>query len=782
MTHLPPPAEELRLLDAELWQLDARRAQLLARRAWLLAALHRPPPTPPPTRPETSAPRVQNVLLVLGGVLLALAAMAFTLVGWGRLGIAGRSVVLGAVTLAVLAAPVPLLRRGLGATAEAVAGLGLALTVLDAYALYEVAWSGADGTGYAAVAAAVLASVWAGYGWALGALPGRPALRLPLPGALAVAQLPLLLGAVALDAGLTAVASVLVVSAAADTLVASRWGAGPVRVVALVGAYGMGGWAALVGGLLWVGAAGPGAAVRVTVLLALLAALVLAVARRLARPEHAVAHAVVGGLLLVAALGALPRVLLPAGWTVPLHLACAVGLLGAVRTQLPLPMRRGLAGASATVQALALVSVAPVVAVALVGPVAWVGRVWSGAPSDARAAVTGGGFWPAHSWTAPVVLVAVAAVLASAVRDPDWRGRARDGALGLVWAAVLTLPALLELPYPAALLVQFLTVTALLPASRARLLPLVLALVTSVPLALSALATRTATLVVLAALVLLCAGGARFAGRAAFLAPAALGYAAAFAVAVGGAAGWAPAHTALLVLVVATAAALLAARLGNGSEVTVPVEAAGVAAGLLAVGLAATDPALLALVLGLCGAVTAATAARGDRRPAGYPATGLFVLAAWVRLAAWEVTAPEAYTLPVSVAALLAGAVRRRRDTRVTSWTAYGAGLAVTLLPSLAATWSDVHGTRPLLLGAAALVLTLLGARHRLRAPLVLGGAVLVLVALHELAPYLVQLAGAVLRWVPPALAGAVLLGVGATYERRLRDVRRVREALGRMG
>ncbi|MEV0643612.1 hypothetical protein AB0I77_54010, partial [Streptomyces sp. NPDC050619] len=39
MTHFPPPAEELRLLDAELYRLDARRAQLLARRAWLVTAL-----------------------------------------------------------------------------------------------------------------------------------------------------------------------------------------------------------------------------------------------------------------------------------------------------------------------------------------------------------------------------------------------------------------------------------------------------------------------------------------------------------------------------------------------------------------------------------------------------------------------------------------------------------------------------------------------------------------------------------------------------------------------
>ncbi|MFC9289668.1 SCO7613 C-terminal domain-containing membrane protein, partial [Streptomyces sp. NPDC057052] len=88
---------------------------------------------------------------------------------------------------------------------------------------------------------------------------------------------------------------------------------------------------------------------------------------------------------------------------------------------------------------------------------------------------------------------------------------------------------------------------------------------------------------------------------------------------------------------------------------------------------------------------------------------------------------------------------------------------------------------RPLRLGAAALLVTLLGARHRLRAPLVLGGSVLVLDALHELAPYLVQVADALPRWVPPALAGVLLLAVGATYERRLRDVRHVREVLGRM-
>jgi hypothetical protein len=172
---------------------------------------------------------------------------------------------------------------------------------------------------------------------------------------------------------------------------------------------------------------------------------------------------------------------------------------------------------------------------------------------------------------------------------------------------------------------------------------------------------------------------------------------------------------------------------------------------------------------------------RADRRQAGYAAAALFVLAAWVRLGAWSVGVLEAYTLPVTVPALVVGFVRRRRDPEASSWTAYGPGLSATLVPSLLAAWTDTDWQRPLLLGTAALALTLLGARHRLQAPLVLGGSVLVLDALHELAPHLVQLAGMFPRWLPPALAGLLLLALGATYEQRIRDARRVREVLGRM-
>ncbi|MEU6010779.1 hypothetical protein [Streptomyces sp. NPDC047453] len=781
MTHLPPPAEELRILDAELWQLDARRAQLLARRAHLIGLLQPafPPASPGARRPETTAPQVQNVLLVLGGVLLTVAAIAFTLVSWGHLGIAGRSVVLATVTVAALGAPVLLLKRGLRSTAEALAGLGLALTVLDAYALHEVALTATDGTGYAAVAAAFLAGAWWGYGKGLGSL------RVPFPAALAAAQFPLLLWAVAAGAGPYALTAALLPAAAFDTVVALRTSTRSLRVSAAIASYGMGGWAVAAAGVLSWDASGPSAAARAATLLALAAAIALYAAWRAPQRGLATGAAVTGGLLLVAALGGIPRASLPGVWTVPGYLACGVGLLSAVRGPLPEAVRRGAAWASAAVQTLAVLWALPLVVVALWGPVGWTGRVWSGAPSDLRAAVTVWAPWPAHAAAAPLVFAVVAAVLAGAARaTATRRDPAAAGAVVLVWATALVLPTALQLPYAVGLFTQGLTIVAALAvAAFARQTPaslsaLLLSLLTAAGLALLSLAAQGATLAVLAALTGIFAVAAVHPRLTAVCASASLAGAAGLACAVGAAAGWPAAHTALLVLVVPAAAALLAARVPRTG---VAVEATGAVAGLLAVGLAVTDAPVLALVLALSGVIAAGTAVRADRRQAGYVAAALFVLATWVRLGSWAVGAPEAYALPVTVPALVVGFVRRRRDPGASSWTAYGPGLSATLVPSLLAAWADADWPRPLLLGTAALVLTLLGARHRLQAPLVLGGSVLVLDALHELAPYLVQLAGVLPRWLPPAFAGLLLLVLGATYEQRLRDARRVREVLGRM-
>lgn len=265
---------------------------------------------------------------------------------------------------------------------------------------------------------------------------------------------------------------------------------------------------------------------------------------------------------------------------------------------------------------------------------------------------------------------------------------------------------------------------------------------------------------------------------AAVTAPTALRYAVALACATGAAADWSAPHTALLVLTVPAAAALLAWRLTD-SPAILPIELTGAAAALLAIALATTELPMLALVLALCAVITAGTAIREDRRSLGYAAAALFLLATWVRLAAWDVEVVEAYTLPAGVPAMLIGALRRRQVPGTSSWTAYAPGLTATLIPSLVAAWDDPHWTRPLLLGLAALLVTLAGARRHLQAPLLLGGAVLVLDALHELAPYLVQVTDALPHWVPPALAGLLLLGLGATYERRLRDARKLRHFLG---
>ncbi|WOX08355.1 SCO7613 C-terminal domain-containing membrane protein [Streptomyces sp. N50] len=839
MTHIPPPAVELGILDAELRQLDARRAQLLHRRAWLLTVLQpvrpapvlSPPPAAPPRR-EATAPSVQNVLLLLGATLLILAAIAFTLVSWGSMGIAGRALVLGAVTLATLGAPVVLLRRGLRSTAESLAGLGLALTVLDAYALHEVAFPDGDGVTFAAAAATALTALWTAYGIGLAALPNpadarteqagvthptdprtnpadiaahpnptgprpdatgsaalpspptsradqpSPTLLLPLPAALAVAQLPLLLWAIAAGGGPHTITAALLLTAVTDMVVALRVSPKAVRLVAAGGAFGMGGWGVLAAGVISLDATGPGAAARAAALFVLAAAGAFGAAWLATGRGLRTGTAAAGGLFLVAALGGVLRASLPADWTVPGYLACGVALLALVRGRLPEPVRHGLGWASGAVQASAVLWTLPVVGVTLLGPAAWLSHAWSGAPGDARDAAAVGAFWPAHAATTPLVLAAVAAVLARMVRNAEWQPQARTAALTLAWATAITVPPALQLPYSVGLLVQGLAIIALLAlAHRAATL---LALLASLSLAALSLATESGTLVVLASLTAAFAVAARRDRLAPASAAASLGYATALACAVGAALDWRPEHTALLVLAVPVAAALLAARLREPATTTA-VEITGTVAALVAIGLSSLELPMFALVSALCGVIAAGTALRPERRNVGYAAAALFILATWVRLSAWDVGSPEAYTLAVSVPALLVGALRRRREPNTSSWTAYGPGLAATLAPSLLAAWADAHWTRPLLLGTAALLVTLIGARHRLQAPLLLGGATLVLDTLHELAPYLAQAVGALPRWAPPALAGALLLALGATYEQRIRDARRVREVLGRM-
>ncbi|MFJ4877524.1 SCO7613 C-terminal domain-containing membrane protein [Streptomyces sp. NPDC088745] len=835
----PPPAEELRRLDQELLRLDARRAQLLHRRAWLLHLLATPAAPPPapgvpgPVATTQPGPSAQNVLLALGGVLLAVAALAFTLIGWGQLGIAGRSAALGLVTAAALAVPALLVRRGLVATAEAVAVLGLVLTTLDVYALRQVAFADADGTAYTAAASAVLALVWGGYGVFL------PRLRTPLPAALLVAQLPLPLWALSQSATALPVLWALLVTAALNTPLALRRlsrspapstpsrpgtppspqtpapaggtpappapgapsagpgtaGSAPVGVPRPVGAVGV-----LAAGLAWVtGAAALLGALSLSSLAGspadaapscalLLAGGVLALAASLRRPQAASAAA--AGLAAVAAAGGLLRPALPLAWTAPLYLACALALpaVAARSVRLPRPVRHGLALSSAAVTSGAVLTTLPALTLTLLsGPLSRPAAPWRGLPAGFRAVPAGGDAWDLP-WqamsTAPLILLASAAALALFHRRRP-RPASAVGAVLLAAGALLLVPVALDLPYAAGLAL-FVVVTAAALASAvfsssaaASHAALATGAVVSVASALLALAGRGATFAVLGALLLLWLATALRATAPAVRSVSAVAcvvHATALACASGAALGLPARHTALLALAVPALVALLAVRVRS-----VPMEIAGAVSALVPLVLAAGHLPTLSLVLALCGAVAAGTAVREERRAAGWAAGGLFVAATWSRLAASEIAAPEAYTVPASVLALAVGVLRRRRDPRASSWLAYGPGLSMTLVPSLVAAWADAHWQRPLLLGVAALVVTLLGARYRLGAPLLLGAVVLSLVSLHELAPYAVQVVGVLPRWLPPALAGMLLLAVGATYEQRLREARRLRERIGRL-
>ncbi|MFC6896159.1 SCO7613 C-terminal domain-containing membrane protein [Nonomuraea dietziae] len=143
--------------------------------------------------------------------------------------------------------------------------------------------------------------------------------------------------------------------------------------------------------------------------------------------------------------------------------------------------------------------------------------------------------------------------------------------------------------------------------------------------------------------------------------------------------------------------------------------------------------------------------------------------------ASLEVRAVEAYTVPFALLMLLVGAWRGRAAS---SWLAYGPGLALAFGPSLL---QEATPLRAFALGAAALAVTLAGAWRRLQAPALIGGATVAIVTVRELTPWIADLMGAVPRWVPMALGGLLLLVVGATYEARKRDVRRLRDAVARL-
>ncbi|MEV0000697.1 hypothetical protein AB0H28_00215 [Micromonospora sp. NPDC050980] len=217
-----------------------------------------------------------------------------------------------------------------------------------------------------------------------------------------------------------------------------------------------------------------------------------------------------------------------------------------------------------------------------------------------------------------------------------------------------------------------------------------------------------------------------------------------------------------------------------------PAVVEGVAQGVavLAVLLAGGALRYAAAVCALWGvAVAVPVVRRGEtaarRRGLAAVAAGSELLGGWLLLAAGGVAVLEAYTVPAALLALGAGLLALRRRPELTSWLALGPGLGAALLPSLVSVLAapDPQPLRRLALGAVALGVVCGGAVRRWQAPVVLGTATLVPLALHELARGWDLLP----RWIFLGLGGLLLIGLAATYERRRRDLARLRAAVTRL-
>lgn len=441
-----------------------------------------------------------------------------------------------------------------------------------------------------------------------------------------------------------------------------------------------------------------------------------------------------------------------------------------------------LLAAGGTLAVVAVLAALPTVLTAIGSPYGGWNRVWSGVPTVV-----------ADPSVLPVGFALVVLALAGALAGRRV-GRPVPPALPFVAAALPVLLIAIGAPWPvlpAAVLLAglaallFTALAAARPALAPVAVPVGVVLVASGVLGL--LATRAGTLAaegaLLVAAVAVAAGARRFEVRVAGCL-AAVGAASALAVTAPLAAGL-PLRAATYPLLavaalVLAAAAVIPARVRLGRVLDATAQAVALVAAVLAVE-AARQLATVCVLWGV--AVALRLLRRGE--PAGRRwtfagiAAGSELLGACVLLAAGGVTVLEAYTLPAAALAVGAGLLALRTRPGLTSWPALGPGLVAALLPSLVSVLAgaDPQPWRRLLLGAAATGAVLAGATRRWQAPVLLGGGALTLLALHELARGWDLLP----RWIYLGVGGLALVGLAATYERRRRDLARLRAAVGRL-
>jgi hypothetical protein len=209
---------------------------------------------------------------------------------------------------------------------------------------------------------------------------------------------------------------------------------------------------------------------------------------------------------------------------------------------------------------------------------------------------------------------------------------------------------------------------------------------------------------------------------------------------------------------------------GEALRARVGLEAGAALVGAAGIALAADDPAIqLPICLTVAGAsLVAVGLVRADRTAARVAGGLLLVAATWSRLLSQDVGTVEWYTMPTALVLCALGVWRMRTHRDASTALSLTPGLVLLLLPSLIATLPEPTSLRALLLGIGSLAVLLAGAVLRWAAPLLAGSLTLLVLAVVNVAPY----ANAIPRWVLFGLAGAALLYLGVTWERRLRNAR----------
>jgi hypothetical protein len=139
----------------------------------------------------------------------------------------------------------------------------------------------------------------------------------------------------------------------------------------------------------------------------------------------------------------------------------------------------------------------------------------------------------------------------------------------------------------------------------------------------------------------------------------------------------------------------------------------------------------------------------------------LLIIANTAFVVAAGATTIEWFTVPPAVVMLAIGILAWRDQS---SWIYLGPGLLIGLTPSTLLVDSNDNWIRVTLVVAAALAVILVGVYGGLQAPFVIGAAVLAKIGSWQF----LEVAPLIPRWITLGAAGAILLTVGATYERRL--------------